>query len=101
MNDLALCPLNVIKFDGHCGYFYQNSSEFLKDDGTSKADVYLELFFDYIFAGEFGESVDTVLRFMAVEVLPNLRIIRDSLGFTIRGPHYSVLAELGKYLNYR
>lgn len=101
MNDLALCPLNVIKFDGHCGYFYQNSSEFLKDDGTSKAEVYLELFFDYIFADEFGESVDTVLRFMAVEVLPNLRIIRDSLGFTIRGPHYSVMAELSKYLNFR
>lgn len=47
------------------------------------------------------ESDEAVLRFMTAHVPPHIKVIRDATGFTASGPHYSLIAEAARYINYR
>lgn len=99
--DHTECPSKPFKLDGHCGYYLQNFTQYLKDDGEYHIETYVDLIGDMLFNGLFGPSPEPELRFAAVQVVPHLFVKRDARGFTISGPHYSTAAETAKYLNYR
>lgn len=100
----GLCAEKLIgiPFEGSCGYYSQNFSLFAKDNKewhVEKYEEYFNIFFDYLMFGQF-DTTDTTLRFLAVPVMPHLFSFRDEEGFTIYGPHYSVIAETAKHINY-
>lgn len=98
-----MCSEQKISLKGHCGYFYQNfSSEYLNDDDSFHTSVYLELLFNFFLKeANLQINVAPIIGFIAIQVQPHLKVVRDGRGFTISGPHYSLLVETAKYLNYR
>lgn len=80
---------------GHCGYFKQNFSDYPIDNPLGY-QVIINNAIKFMFI-----KPDTVIRFMAVRGNPHLTIKRDDNGFTIGGPHFSVVMEAAKLVNYR
>lgn len=104
MADSARCPIRPIGLDGHCGYFRQNFTLYLADDGTYHWDEYVALMIDRLMTGRLSidrYSIEPIIRFGSFYIPPRVRAFRDELGFTIAGPHFSVVTELAKFLNYR
>lgn len=86
---------------GHCAYFKQERGRFLKDDGENHFKEMISILMDHFFSGLIGPRQEPVIQFLAIQAPPHLFTARDEEGFKVMGPHYSVLAEMGKLLNYR
>lgn len=89
-------PFNFqTKLNGFWNWYGQNFSEYPKDNPAG-AGIIAQHAAEFLFLPK-----DESLRYVSVEVRPQLFITRDDVGFTIWGPFYSLTYEAAKYINYR
>lgn len=97
---MTLCPPPNTAFEGYCGHFSQNYSLYSKDTSEINWKEAGPSLAEFFFLDQLNPSEEPILRFGAIQVPPHLHVTRGRHGFTISGPHYSVLAEVANFINF-